>query len=293
MSHDDSHSNGDPHAHDNAVELPVPTAWPIITAFGLTLVFFGLVTDLWVSAAGFVLALVGAIGWFTDVFPHPKHEPVPYAPEADRVKPVCRDRREVSHLHVGEDGHREHLVPGAVHPYSAGIMGGLAGAVAMAIVACGWGLIFKGSIWLPINLLAAVGDPGMARAVAAHPETLLSFSFIGFIVACVVHLTTSILVGLLYTVLLPMLPAKLEWLWGGIFTPVIWTALIWVSIRFISPMFEQYINWIAFGVSQVVFGMVCGYIVYKSTKVAVQQSWPISARLGVEAQRSNSPKKES
>jgi hypothetical protein len=286
MSHD-PHSHDDPHAHDNAVELPIPTMWPILTAFGLTLVFFGLVTDYWVSAAGGLLSLIGAIGWFTDVFPHSKHEAVPYAPEAERVKPICRERRTVSHLHPGEDGHREHLVPGAVHPYSAGVLGGLAGAVAMAIVACAWGLIFKG------NLLAAVGDPGMARAVAANPDALLHFNLIAFVVACIVHISTSILVGLLYTVLLPMLPAKHEWLWGGVFTPIIWTALIWASIRFISPAFGEHINWFAFGFSQIVFGLVCGFIVYKSTKVEVQQSWPMSARLGVEAQRPNKSDKES
>ncbi|MGH8047000.1 MAG: hypothetical protein ACREKL_07115 [Chthoniobacterales bacterium] len=290
MSHDDSHSHDDPHQHGNAVDLPTPTPWPIITAFGLTLVFFGLVTDYWVSAAGLLVALFGAIGWFTDVFPHPKHEAVPFVPEAERVKPICRERREVSHLHVGEQGHREHLVPGAVHPYSAGILGGLVGALAMAIVACAWGIVFQGSPWLPINLLAAVGDPGLAGQTF---EQLKVFSFLGLIIAIVVHITTSIMVGLLYTVLLPMLPAKREWLYGGIITPVIWSLLIWASMRFISPMMGQYINWFAFVVSQVVFGMVCGYIVYKSTKVAVQQSWPMSARLGVEAQRPNGTNKES
>jgi len=283
-------SQDDPHAHNDAVELPTPTMWPIITAFGLTLVFFGLVTDYWVSLIGFITALVGAIGWFTDVFPHPKHEAVPYVPEAERVKPVCRERREVSHLHPGEHHHREHIAPGAVHPYSAGVMGGLVGGLAMAIVACGWSMLFKGSPWLPINLLAAIGDPGLA---SGDPAMLLKFSFLGLIVAIVVHVTTSILVGLLYTVLLPMLPARREWIWGGIVTPIIWSALIWATIRFISPMFENNISWPAFVVSQVVFGMVCGFIVYKSTKVAIQQSWPMSARLGVEAQHPNGTNKES
>jgi hypothetical protein len=277
-------SQDDPHAHNDAVDLPTPTAWPIITAFGLTLIFFGLVTNLFVSLIGFICALVGAIGWFTDVFPHPKHETVPYVPKDERPKAICREGREVTHLNPGEDGHREHIVFGAVHPYSAGVMGGLAGAVAMAIVACAWGLIFQDSIWLPINLLAAVGDPGLANA---SMEVMKQFSFIGLIVATIVHLTTSIMVGLLYTVLLPMLPAKLEWLWGGIITPIIWFALIWSTIRFISPTFADHVHWIAFFVSQIVFGVVCGFIVYRSTNVATQQTWSVSRRLGVEAQRPN------
>jgi hypothetical protein len=283
-------SQDDPHAHNDAVDLPTPTAWPIITAFGLTLIFFGLVTDYFVSLIGFICAAVGAVGWFTDVFPHPKHQAVPFVPADERPKAICREGREVTHLHVGEGGHREHVVFGAVHPYSAGLMGGLAGAVAMAIVACAWGLVFEHSVWLPINLLAAVGDPGLGTS---NMEVLKQFSFIGLIVAIIVHLTTSVMVGLLYTVLLPMLPAKREWLWGGIITPIIWSAVIGATIRFISPMLATNINWPAFFVSQIVFGMVCGYIVYRSTNVAVQQSWPMSRRLGVEAQHPNSPNKDS
>lgn len=275
-------SQDDPHSHNDAINLPTPTAWPIITAFGLTLVFFGLVTNLFVSLIGFLCALVGAIGWFTDVFPHPKHEAVPFVPLDERPKAISREGREVTHLHPGEDGHREHVVFGAVHPYSAGVMGGLAGAAVMAIVACAWGLIAQGSIWLPINLLAAVGDPGLANA---SMEVLKQFSFLGLIVAIIVHVTTAVLVGLLYTVLLPMLPAKREWLWGGIITPIIWSALIGATIRFISPMLAEHVNWIAFVASQIVFGVVCGFIVYRSTNVATQQTWPVSRRLGVEAQR--------
>ncbi len=35
-----------------SVELPAPTAWPIVLAFGLTLVFAGLVTSASVSLLG-------------------------------------------------------------------------------------------------------------------------------------------------------------------------------------------------------------------------------------------------
>lgn len=279
--HHDDFDPSDPHAHSNGVDLPTPTPWPIITAFGITLIFFGLVTDYWVSAAGFVLALWGTIGWFTDVFPHPRHELVPFVPEAERAQPVCRERREVGHLHTGVEGHREHVIPGAVHPYSAGVFGGLVGGIAMAIVACAWGKLFQDSIWLPINLLASAGDP---RFSGASLEMLKEFNMIGLIVAIVVHVTTSALVGLLYTVLLPMLPAKREWLYGGIVTPLIWSALIGATIHFVSPMLDAHINWVAFVLSQVVFGMVCGFIVYKSTRVDAQQKLPVSARLGVEAQ---------
>jgi hypothetical protein len=41
------------------IELPAPTAWPIILAFGITLVFAGLVTSDSVSILGALLAITG------------------------------------------------------------------------------------------------------------------------------------------------------------------------------------------------------------------------------------------
>ena len=42
----------------NNIELPAPTCWPIVAAFGLCLVFAGLVTSLAVSAVGLLLSLI-------------------------------------------------------------------------------------------------------------------------------------------------------------------------------------------------------------------------------------------
>ncbi|HEY8901107.1 MAG TPA: hypothetical protein VIM61_11910 [Chthoniobacterales bacterium] len=274
MSHD-PHSHSDP----NSVELPIPTAWPIISAFGITLMVAGLVTDPVVSLVGFLCALSGAIGWFTDVFPHPKHEPFPIRHTSEWPQEVVSEGRTVSHLHVGEHHHREQI-PTAVHPYTAGFVGGLLGAVVMAFIACAWGLLVDHSIWYPINLLAAAGYPDLSTA---STETLKQFSLAGLIVATITHLTTSVMVGLLYTVLLPMLPAKREWLFGGIVTPIIWTALIWATLRFINPTLNERFEWIPFLLSQIAFGMVCGFYVYRSTKVSTQQGWTVAARLGVEA----------
>src|SRR5258708_39737567 len=61
----------------NTIELPAPTAWPIILAFGLTLVFAGLVTSTSVGILGAIFTLAGCVGWFRDVLPHQKHESVP------------------------------------------------------------------------------------------------------------------------------------------------------------------------------------------------------------------------
>ncbi|MGA7882701.1 MAG: hypothetical protein WCD63_17695, partial [Terrimicrobiaceae bacterium] len=82
------------------VELPTPTAWPIVTAFGLTLLFFSFVMH-WVFAiVGVVVGLVGAVGWCLDLFPHPKHEAVPLRPPSEHPAPVRTTGRVVRILEV-------------------------------------------------------------------------------------------------------------------------------------------------------------------------------------------------
>ena len=56
------------------VNLPAPTAWPFVTAFGLALLAAGLVTEAVVSCVGLILAVRGAVGWFRDVLPVEEHE---------------------------------------------------------------------------------------------------------------------------------------------------------------------------------------------------------------------------
>src|ERR1700746_1658681 len=60
----------------STIELPSPTAWPIILAFGLTLVFAGLVTSASVSILGAVFTVAGCVGWSREVWPRKKHEPM-------------------------------------------------------------------------------------------------------------------------------------------------------------------------------------------------------------------------
>jgi MFS family permease len=258
-----------------SVELPEPTAWPVICAFGLTLLFAGLVTSLIISFIGLLIGVVGAIGWFGDVFPHPRHEAVPV--EADPVP--ATSARSVAHLKIGEQGHRARL-PILIPPFFSGVLGGIAGAVVMAFLACAWGQWKYGSIWYPINLLAAAAVPELATAGV---ETLKQFSFVGFAVAVVSHFSISIMIGFLYIVLLPMLPAKFQWFWGGIMTPIIWTAFIFATLRFVSPTLATYVDWPWFVVCQVAFGMVCGFVVFKQEQVETMQSWTLAAKLGVEA----------
>jgi len=277
------------HKPEEGIDLPEPTAWPMVLAFGITLLLAGLITSYYVSVAGAFTMIIAVIGLFREVFPHPRHMFVPYVPEDQRMKPIKVSTRTVQHLAVGKGGHRVRI-PVEVHPYRAGVKGGLAGGAAMAVLALLYGLIFEGSIWWPINLLAAAGVPSLAVADVA---TLKAFSLVGLVVAVVVHLAFSIMVGLLYTVLLPMLPTRFAWFWGGIVTPIMWTALMAPGLSLVNPALEDKVNWLAFVVCQIAFGVVGGYVVFKTEKVETMQSWSVAEKLGVEMQSADDEEEES
>jgi len=261
------------------ISLPAPTVWPFVTAFGLALLAAGVVTQAVISVAGLVLAVRGAVGWFRDVLPAEQHEWVRVRPLEQRARPVAPSPRTVRQLQPGVAGHRVRI-PAEIHPYSSGIKGGIVGGIAMAFVACLYGVIAYRSIWYPINLLAAAAVPSLARADLAQ---LTAFNGTGFIVALISHGVLSILVGLLFAVLLPMLPSRRAAFWGSLISPVLWSALIWATLRLINPALNARIDWIWFIASQVAFGLATGYVVHHSKMVETMQTWPLAARAGIEA----------
>ena len=261
------------------VSLPAPTAWPFVTAFGLALLAAGLVTQAVISVVGLILAVRGAVGWFRDVLPVEQHELVRVRPLEQRARPIIPASRAVLQFQPGVAGHRVRI-PAEIHPYSSGINGGVAGGIAMAIVACIYGVIAHRSIWYPINLLAAAAVPSLAKADLAQ---LTTFNSTGFIVGLISHGVLSILVGLLFAVLLPMLPSRRAAFWGSLISPLLWSALIWATLRLINPALNARIDWIWFIASQIAFGMTTGYVVHHSKMVETMQTWPLAARAGIEA----------
>lgn len=261
------------------VPLPAPTAWPFVTALGIALLAAGLVTSPLISCVGLVLALRGAVGWFRDVLPVQQHAWVRVRPPELRARIIAPAPHAVEHLKAGVAGHRVR-VPAEIHPYSAGIKGGMVGGVAMAMVAGVYGLIAYQSLWYPINLLAAAAVPSLADARLAQ---LTAFNGAGFIVALISHGVFSILVGLLFAVLLPMLPSRLAAFWSSLISPLMWSALIWATLRLINPALNARIDWIWFIASQVAFGLTAGYAIHHSKMIETMQTWPLAARAGIEA----------
>jgi hypothetical protein len=266
----------DPRVPETIV-MPAPTIWPLVTALGITLACAGLVTHLAVSVVGLGLFLCGLVGWWRDVLPVEKHEAIPVPPPAQRAAPVQTRFHTVAHLHLGEGGHRVRI-PAEIHPYSAGIKGGIVGGIAMAIVAVAYGIIAHGSPWYPINLLAAAAVPVPAQI---RQEELLAFHALALIVALISHAVVSLLVGLLYAAILPMLPRHPAF-WGGLIIPLMWTGLLWTFLDVINPTLNQYIDWRWFIASQVAFGMIGGFVIARAERIETMQTWPMAARAGLE-----------
>ena len=258
-----------------SVDLPRPTAWPMVMAFGITLLFGGLVTNYAVSGVGVVLLLASAVGWFREVLPHEREETVPVAPLLEF--PVSL-RETVARIGVERGPHRARL-PLEIHPISAGVKGGLAGAAAMAVLAVLYGVVKQGSVWYPINLLAA----GASTKIAALPlEGLRQFHADALLLATVVHLLTSVMVGLLYGVMLPMFPRR-PILLGGVIAPLLWTGLLHATLDVVNPTLEARVDWPWFVVTQIGFGLVAGAIVTRTALVRTMQFESFAVRAGIES----------
>ncbi len=81
---------------DEVVQLPAPTAWPIVLALGLTFAFAGLVTNVGISVLGAVLIVAGCVGWFGQVWPHAHHIAVPVKSPEVRIHIRAHQGRSIS-----------------------------------------------------------------------------------------------------------------------------------------------------------------------------------------------------
>jgi hypothetical protein len=259
----------------DTIEVPASTPWPIVLAFGITLLCAGLVTSESVSVLGAIIAIAGAVAWFRDVLPQEAHETVQVATQ---VPGVTTMRREVARMEVGRDVQRAWL-PVEIYPISAGVKGGLAGSVAMALLAILYGVLSQHSIWYSINLLAAGFFPATMTETTAE---IAAFHLRAFLIAVPIHLITSLLVGLLYGAMLPMLSRR-PILLGGFIAPILWSGLIHSILGIVNPVLNQRIDWLWFVASQVGFGIVAGIVVSRQERIRTRQQLPLTLRAGLEA----------
>lgn len=248
---------------EREILLPAPTPWPVVLALGLALVATALVTTAALAVLGGVLILAGGVGWFFDVLPVESHVAVAVREEA---LPVTTARPEVERPELSR--HRRLRLPVAVPPMAAGMRGGAAGSVAMAVIAMLYGWLSHRSVWYPVNLLGAVI---FARNVHITVVELTRFNTPLFLIAVAIHVPTSVLVGLLYGAMLPMLPRNPILLGGGI-APVLWSGLVYSVLGFVNPFMSAQINWGWFVLSQIAYGLAAGAVVLRHARIPVSQS---------------------
>ncbi|HEY3706766.1 MAG TPA: hypothetical protein VGL22_17010 [Terracidiphilus sp.] len=269
----------DPHAaqsdvQQGTVHLPAPTAWPFLMALGVTLMAAALVTSMWIIWLGIFLFVVSAVGWFRAVLPHEAHENVPVTEEFFSFVPAYE---KVARIEIDET-HRAQL-PLETFPVTSGIKGGIAGGLAMVIPAEIYGIIRYHSIWYVVNLLGGAGVGVWTNPTA---EEMRQFRLDAFITANIIQGATTLLVGILYGAMLPIWPRR-PMLLGGIIAPVVWTGLLHSVLGMVNPFLAERIDWWSFAASQVIFGLVAGYVVSRSGHLKRLRQVPLPVRLGIEA----------
>jgi len=246
----------------------------MVLALGLSLVVAGLVTNVAVGLLGALLAAMSVVGWFRQVLPHELHEGVVVSPEVVAIeskRTLLRSAETISS--------RREVQPYEAFRLSTGIKGGVAGGIAMTVPAALFSLLRYHSLWYAMNLLAAGGFVSWANASDAF---LSAFHLQGLLAAVAIHGVTSLLVGLLYGAMLQMFP-KYPILTAGFMVPFIFTGILYSALGIVSPILNQRIDWFWFVPSQIVFGLVCGFVVNLNAKVRTPQyqSLPFAVRAGL------------
>ena len=149
----------------------------------------------------------------------------------------------------------------------------------MAILAIFYGILSGNGIWYPVNLLAAGFFPGALTATTAQ---IAAFHPGALVIAASIHLLASLLVGLLYGAMLPMVPQR-PILLGGFVAPILWSGLLHSILGIINPVLNRRIDWFWFVLSQVGFGIVAGLVVSRQVRVRTWQHVPFILRAGIEA----------
>src|SRR5262245_36050484 len=93
------------------IDVPAPTAWPLVLATGCTLMGAGLLMHVSVSALGVVLVLAGCVGWLREVAPGEHEEPIALVADDAEIR---TERRAVDRLAMAPDQVRAWL---PVHTY--------------------------------------------------------------------------------------------------------------------------------------------------------------------------------
>ena len=243
------------------ITMPAPSAIPIFASTGIALMAVGVATSIFISAVGLVILIGAIVNWAHLTTPGSGEIEMPLVPPEQRAAVVVPFRRRIAPPHAGLPAHRS-VFPVRSHSHSSGIVGGLFGCGMMTTVALIHARVTGHSIWYHANLFASVFlkdimGQGISDLDNYHPRAL--------IIAAVAHVSISILVGMVFSVLLPMLP-KSPVVWGGLVIPLLWSSIIHTAISVLNPEIARHIDWLWFVVAQITFGLTVGIYISKNIR---------------------------
>jgi hypothetical protein len=250
-------------AAPDSVETPRPTAAPVVLALGITLLAAGVALDTAFLVVGAVVVVAGLCIWIAQLLPGRGHV---HESVVEGARPQLVEARPgvVEHLHPGMPGYRLRL-PQDVHPVSAGLKGGIVGGAIMPVPALLWGLLSGHGMWYPVNLLAGMVVPGMGRMTVAELER---FNPTLLVAALIIHVAMSVVIGLIFGVLLPTLPAVPRPIaWGGLLMPIVWTGASYLAMEVVNPALPEKVSWPWFLLSQLVFGITMPAVVLGANRL--------------------------
>ncbi len=244
---------------ETAIEVPRPTAAPIVVSLGLALCGAGIATGLILVIVGAGMLLMGIGMWLWQLLPGRGHVNETIAVTVSPAA-VARPPQRVEKLVAGKPGYRLRL-PEKVHPISSGIKGGIIAGLIMPLPALAYGVLSGHGIWYVINLLSGIVLPGIDSLSTVELE---QFRPTLLIISVVVHAAMSLVFGLVYGVLMPTLPRVPRAIaWGALLMPALWTAATFLLMGAVNPALRQGVDWPWFIVSQFVFGVVAAVIVMR------------------------------
>src|SRR5262249_39394575 len=114
-------------------------------------------------------------------------------------------------------------------------------------------------LWYPVNLLAGMILPGVERMTVPELE---QFNTMLLVTALIIHVAMSVVIGLIFGVLLPTLPAVPRPIaWGGLLMPIVWAGASYVAMYVVNPVVPGKVSWPWFLLSQLVFGITMPAVV--------------------------------
>jgi len=168
----------------------------------------------------------------------------------------------------------EYVWPEWVYPYPAGVVGGLLGGAAIALIGGSYGVVSCLNLfnlecigpWLPVNLVAAT----VLRDMQAESLTvLMKYDLLALVVGLMIHVVMSIGLGEMFSFILPALPGR-PLFWGPVIGPLLWVGASVAALPIINPVMYANVELWSFALANVLYGLVLGWWIDRTPMMHVE-----------------------